>query len=112
MLQIDFFILHYVDCIKGCAVSEKIDLYDNTKNIVQIADYRAPVNDGLNKLFVHVWFMNSDGLFLIRQRVSNTARCQDKWCATSGCVRHNENSLDTVVREACEELGIRVDSAS
>ena len=100
--------MHY---IKGCPVSEKIDLYDNAKNIVQIAEYRAPVADGLNKLFVRIWFMNSDGLFLMQQRVSNTARHPNKWCATSGCVRHNENSLNTVVREAREELGIKVDSA-
>ena len=98
--------MHY---IKGCPVSEKIDLYDNAKNVVKVADYRAPVADGLNKLFVHVWFVNSDGLFLLQQRVANTGRFSDKWGATGGCVQHNENSMDTVARESFEELGIKVD---
>lgn len=88
---------------------EKIDLYDNARNIVQIAEYRDTVPDGLNRRFVHVWFINQKGLFLMQQRVANTNRFPNKWGATGGCVRHNERSYNTVVRESREELGIIVD---
>ncbi len=89
---------------------EIIDLYDNRRNTIKTARYRTPVPNGLNKLFVHIWFVNTSGQFLMQQRMANTGRFPNKWCATSGCVRHNEASFNTVVRETFEELGITVDA--
>ena len=88
---------------------EKIDLYDNARNIVQVAEYFDPVPKGLNRRFVHIWFVNADKQFLIQQRMTNTSRFPNKWGATGGCVRHNESRWNTLVRESRAELNISVD---
>ena len=91
-------------------MSETIDLYDNLRNVVKNAEYRAPVPHNLNKLFVHTWFVNNNGMFLLQQRVANTHRFANKWTQTGGCVRSGETSFDCIQRESFEELGIKTDS--
>ena len=91
-------------------MAEFIDLYDNLRNVVGRDEYRAPLAVGLNRLFVHVWFVNHDGLFLLQQRVASTHRFARKWTQTGGCVRSGEHSFDCVRRESFEELGIDIDA--
>jgi len=90
-------------------MSEIIDLYDNLRNIAGMGEYREPVAKKLNKLFVHVWFVNKNGLFLLQQRVANTHRFANKWTQTGGCARHGESSFDCAQRESFEELGLKID---
>ena len=92
-------------------MAEIIDLYDNCRNVVGQAEYRAPLDFGLNRLFAHVWFVNKNGLFLLQQRVATTHRFPNKWSQTGGCVRTGEDSFDCAKRESFEELGINIDAA-
>ena len=71
---------------------EIIDLYNNARQIVGSADRKTPIPNGLNKLSVHVWFVNKYEQFLLQQ---------------GGGATKGETSWDTCVRESMEELGIK-----
>ena len=90
-------------------MSEIIDLYNNARQIVKSADKKQPIPEGLNKLSVHVWIMNSKGLFLLQQRVSGAKKFPNKWGPTGGTAQKGEDSWQCCIRETREELGIKLD---
>lgn len=87
-------------------MSEIIDLYDNARRFVTTAKRRAPIPDGLNKLSVHVWFVNSRGQFLLQQRLPTSKKFPNMWGQTGGGAIAGESGWDCCVRESTEEIGI------
>ena len=87
---------------------EIIDLYNNARQIIKSIDKSEPIPDGLNKLCVHVWIVNSKGQFLLQQRVPTARRCPNMWGATGGGAQTKETSWQPCMRETLEELGLKL----
>ncbi len=58
---------------------------------------------------VHVWIRGSDGRFLISQRVPEKP-FGGLWECTAGSAVAGDDSLKTAVKEAREELGVKLDA--
>jgi len=97
---------------KDSNMPEIIDLYDNARQFVKNADRKQPIPDGLNKLSVHVWIMNSKEQFLLQQRVPTAKKFPNMWGQTGGGAQSGESSWNTCVRESVEELGFRPELAN
>ena len=67
---------------------------------------------GFYHLGADVWIINSDNKILIQKRSSQKRLEPNVWAMTGGSVILGENSLDTIVREAKEELNIDIDKAN
>ena len=55
-----------------------------------------------------VWILNSENKILVQLRSKEAAHYPDLWAATSGGVDAGETSLDAVIRELKEELGLNI----
>lgn len=86
---------------------EKNTLYDNLRHPVTTIERGQPIPNGLNKLSVHVWFVNNKDEFLLQQRVKTAKKFPNMWGQTGGGAIAGESSWDTCVRESIEELGIK-----
>ncbi len=64
---------------------------------------------GLYHLGSDVWIINSENKILIQKRSENKRLEPNVWAMTGGSVIVGENSLETIVREAKEELDIEID---
>ncbi len=64
--------------------------------------------EGCYHLVVHVWIQNSEGKFLISQRSASRYAFPLLWETVGGSVVAGEDSLTGALREAEEEIGIRL----
>ena len=64
---------------------------------------------GFYHLGADVWIINSDNKILIQKRSSLKRLEPNVWAMTGGSVIVGENSLETIVREAKEELNIDIE---
>lgn len=64
---------------------------------------------GLYHLGADVWIINSENKLLIQKRSEKKRLEPNVWAMTGGSVIVGESSLETIVREAKEELGIDID---
>ena len=62
-------------------------------------------------LVVHVWIRNSKGEWLISQRAASRPTFPLKWECVGGSVTAGEDSLTGAIREAEEEVGVKLDPA-
>ena len=85
---------------------EIIDLYNNARQIVRTAEKHEPIPDGLNKVAVHIWVVNSKGEFLLQQRLATAKKLPNMWGQIGGGVQTGETSWDACVRECSEEMGL------
>lgn len=85
---------------------EMIDLYNNARQIVRTAEKHDPIPDGLNKVAVHIWVVNSKGEFLLQQRLATAKKLPNMWGQIGGGVQTGETSWDACVRECSEEMGL------
>ena len=65
---------------------------------------------GLYHLGADVWIINCDNKILIQKRSGQKKLEPNVWAMTGGSVVVGENSLETIVREAKEELNIDIES--
>jgi len=90
---------------------ESIDLYDNKRNKLNknfIRESGEPQN-GEYKQGIHLWVMNSKREFLIEKRSNTMKNNPGKWAFIGGVPISGETSLEGALREAREELGIKLD---
>ena len=80
-----------------------------TGEIMEKYDKRV-FDRGLYHLGTDVWIINSENKILIQKRSKNKRLEPNVWAMTGGSVIVGENSLETIVREAKEELDITIDS--
>jgi len=67
---------------------------------LQIDDYH---------LVVHIWIQNSQGEYLIQKRAGHLTWMPNMWATTGGAVISGEDSLQGVIRETEEELGVKIE---
>lgn len=80
------------------------DLYDEDKNLTNETIIKGEnVPKGRYYITVVVWIENSNGEFLIQQR---TKKKNNKWATTGGHPVSGESSLEGIVTEIKEELGL------
>ena len=87
---------------------EFVDKYDNKKQPLNITRERYDIVNGEYKLTCHFWILNEKNELLIQQRCADKKVYPGLWSTHGGGVDVGETSLDTVYREAKEELGIDV----
>ena len=86
---------------------EQWDLYDKNKNLLNIIHTRGnKIPNNCYHLVVHVWIKNSNGEYLITQRSPNKSTFPLMWENVGGAVLAGETSLEAVIRETKEEVGI------
>ena len=86
---------------------ELVDLYNGQKELTNETVEKKNVPDGKFRLSVHVWITNGKGELLVQQRLATAHKFPNMWAVTGGAVKAGESSLDVVLRELSEELGIK-----
>lgn len=86
---------------------ELVDLYNGQKELTNETVEKKNVPDGKFRLSVHVWITNDKGELLVQQRLATAHKFPNMWAVTGGAVKAGESSLDGVLRELSEELGIK-----
>ena len=85
---------------------EIVDKFDNKRRPLNKTSKRYDVVEGEYKQSMHIWIQNDKCEFLIQKRSNNKKVYPGKWSITGGGVDSGESTLDTVIRECKEELGI------
>lgn len=85
---------------------ELVDLYDGQRELTNETVDKKAVPEGKFRLSVHAWITNDNGELLIQQRLATAHKFPNMWSVTGGSVKAGETSLDGVLRELSEELGI------
>lgn len=82
------------------------DLYNSEREITgeHVRGTELP-EDGFH-LVVHVWIKNSMGKYLLAQRSPNKPTFPNMWECVGGGVLKGENSIQGVLREVKEEVGL------
>ncbi len=84
------------------------DIYDIHKQKTGKTIYRGQrMNDDEYHLFVQVWLINKEGLFLCQQRSKNM-KWPLMWCANGGNAKAGEDGYSCARREILEELKIDI----
>ncbi|MBP3596945.1 MAG: NUDIX domain-containing protein [Clostridia bacterium] len=85
---------------------EKRDLYDINGNLTEETIYKGePVPDNRYIIVVLVFMQNSEGKFLIQKRSKEK---DGKYGSTGGHAKSGENSIQAMITEIKEELGVTV----
>ena len=95
------------DIVEYVPDAEIWDLYNENRKLLgkdHIRGEQLPI-DGYH-LVVHVWIRNSKGQYLISQRSANRPTNPLMWECVDGSVVKGEDSLQGVLREVKEEVGI------
>ena len=95
------------DIVEYVPDAEIWDLYDENRELLGKDHFRGeqlPI--GGYHLVVHVWIRNSKGEYLIAQRSANRPTNPLMWECVDGSVVKGEDSLQGVLREVKEEVGI------
>ena len=95
-------------------MEELIDIYDEDKNFLGLTVPRegAFMQEGQFMLYVLAIIQNKEGKFLITQRSQDKHWAAGWWEVTGGGVSAGENSLQGVMREISEEVGLDASDAS
>ena len=90
-------------------MEEVIDVLDENGNFVNTLSRAYVHQNGLWHKSVHIWIINSKGEILLQKRSSLKKFFPNVWdCAFAGHIDTKESSIETVVREGKEELGIDI----
>ena len=88
---------------------ELVDKFDNKRRPLGITRERNEKIAGEYRQAMHCWIMNDIGQFLIQKRSETKSSYPGLWGITGGGTDSGETTVDTIKREAKEELGIGVD---
>lgn len=85
------------------------DLYDKNKKITgEVIKKGESIPKGKYILVVVVWIQNSKGELLLQQRSFTKDSYPGKWATTGGHPKSGENSIQGMLTEISEELGIEL----
>lgn len=86
---------------------EKRDLYDKERNVTGKTIFKGEeIPDNMYIMVVLVYIQNSDGKFLIQKRSESE---NGKYAATGGHPKSGESSLQGIITEVKEELGLELE---
>ena len=85
---------------------EKRDLYNENRELTGETVYKGePIPEGMYIIVVLVYIQNSEGKFLIQKR----SKLKDgKYATTGGHVKSGETSVEGILSEVREELGLEL----
>ena len=87
---------------------EKRDLYDASRTLTGKTIYKGePIPDNSYIVVVLVFIQNSEGKFLIQKR---SKRKNGKYATTGGHPKSGEDSVQGIISEVKEEIGIDINS--
>lgn len=98
---------------EGNNVMELWEILDDRGNVTgEIVEKHDPkvFDRGFYHLGADVWIINSDNKILIQKRAKEKRIEPNVWAMTGGSVKYGETSIDTIVREAKEELNIDINA--
>lgn len=87
---------------------ELVDLYNKQKEKINKTVDKRDVPEGLYRLSAHVWIENDKNQILMQQRISTAHKFPNMWSVTGGTVKAGETSLEGIIRELKEELGLNI----
>ena len=67
------------------------------------------LKEGEFHLVIHLWLVNSEGEYLIQKRSSSRETSPGLWDITGGSAVASEGSIEALLRETEEELGVLLD---
>ncbi|MCJ7690705.1 MAG: NUDIX domain-containing protein [Clostridiaceae bacterium] len=87
------------------------DVYDENREKTGETHKRGiPMKEGDYHMVIHVWIVNDSGEYLIQKRQPWKKGWPNMWDGSAaGCAVIGESSVDAVMRETKEELGIDLD---
>lgn len=89
---------------------EMIDEYNPIGEKIGIVDKEIAHKKGLWHKAIHVWILNDKNEILLQYRCAEKKLYPNTWdCSFAGHIGAGEDSVQAVVREGKEELGIDVD---
>lgn len=91
-------------------MEEYLDLYDRQGRPLHRTLRRGdPAPQGAFWRVCDIWLMNAAGDLLIQRRADDRPTNPGKWACTGGAIQHGESGEAGCLREAQEELGVRLD---
>lgn len=85
---------------------EKRDLYDINRNIIGKSIFKnEPIPENTYIMMVVIFIQNDNNKFLIQKRSIDKG---GKWATTGGHPKSGESSLEGIITEVKEELGITI----
>ena len=87
---------------------ELVDIYNERYENTGKSKERGTTTEKEYRKACFVWILNSKKQILVQQRLKNEKHYPNLWCATSGGVDAGETSLEAIIRELKEELGLKV----
>lgn len=89
---------------------ELIDEYNIRGEKLGVIDKSEAHKKGLWHKSIHVWIINDNNEILLQYRCKDKKLYPDTWdCSFAGHISSGESSIDAVLREGKEEIGIDVD---
>ncbi len=89
---------------------EMVDEYNLRGEKIGVIDKDIAHAKGLWHKSIHVWIINSKNEVLLQYRCAEKKLYPDTWdCSFAGHIGAKESSIDAIIREGKEELGIDVD---
>lgn len=91
-------------------IHEMIDEYNNIGEKIGIVDKEIAHQKGLWHKSVHVWVLNDRNEILVQYRCADKKLYPNTWDVSfAGHISSGENSIEALIREGKEELGIEVE---
>ena len=88
---------------------EMIDQYNLRGEKINVIDKAEAHKLGLWHKAIHVWVVNDNNEILLQYRCKDKSFYPNTWdCSFAGHIGTGESSLETVLREGKEELGIDI----
>lgn len=94
-------------------MAELCDIYDREGRPTGAVVVRGiPLGEGRYQMAANLWIFNSRGQILIQRRSAQKDYLPGVWATHGGGMRAGETARQACVREAREEIGIRVEPAA
>ena len=91
-------------------MEEYLDLYDRQgRPLHRVLRRGDPAPEGAFWRVCDIWVMNTEGKLLIQRRADTRPTHPGQWASTGGAIQHGESAEAGCLREAREELGVRLD---
>ena len=87
---------------------ELVDVYNERYENTGKSKERGTTTEKEYRKACFCWILNSKKQILVQQRLKNEKHYPNLWCATSGGVAAGETSIESMLRELKEELGLKV----
>lgn len=89
---------------------ESFDVVDKNRNLLGYTKNRGDkLNENEYNVGIEVWIFNNKKLLMTKRSLNKSH--PGEWEVPGGCSQASETSLDTLIREIFEEIGIELDKS-